>query len=297
MKKWFFLLLFFFPSFLFANKIDELVTNEDVEAFLQGQNKGFQNFYVAQLKELYPDSSYLRLADSLGVKAWQKKDFNKDGVSDLLVYGLLGIHHYLLAVIDEGKKYSFCYLNRGLSGNPFLPVIKDINGMPAILLHNSCVFCKVQTKKITGTDTLVYRFGNFIEINRDEHIYSIEKIQFSTKKCFEDCPIFELEIKADKGIAYSARENNPQNGNFTTVMDTISYISLVGLLNYIDFPSLQNSYWADWTDDQTGDLIITYDHGKTKSIHDRGLAGSYGLFELYNQLFELRKSQKWKQEK
>lgn len=47
------------------------------------------------------------------------------------------------------------------------------------------------------------------------------------------------------------------------------------------------------TDDQTGDLKITFNNGKVKTISDYGMIGTNGLKILYEKLAELRFNQKW----
>lgn len=289
-----FFLFFIFIQPLYANKIDALQTDEEVEEFLQKLNKDFGAFYVAPIKQLYPDTVYQKIADSLGVKPWQKIDFNNDGLTDLLVYGILGVQKYLIVVMDEGTKFSIRYLNRGLSSNPYLPTVKTLNQQTLLILHTSCEFCKNQSQKIIKTDTLVYRFGDFIEANFNVRNNHIKQIDYSTSNCYGSCSVFELHIKSGGSAVYNAIENNPKNGKYTAHIDTAYYLPIESLLNYIDFPNLNDNYKVNWTDDQSCTLVITYSDGKTKTITDYGMYGTNGLGLLYNKLFALRKNQDWK---
>ncbi len=83
-------ILLLFSTPVFANEIDDLKTDEDVESFMQKQNKKFKDFHVASIKTLYYDPLQQKIADSLGIKPWQKVDFDNNELSDLLVYGMLG---------------------------------------------------------------------------------------------------------------------------------------------------------------------------------------------------------------
>lgn len=282
-----------FPTLVLANKIDNLETDEDIESFIHKQDKEFKDFYIVSIKTLYYDTLQQKIADSLGVKSWQKVDFDNNGLSDLLIYGMKGGKSYLLAVIDEGKEFTFHSLNRGFD-DIYFPVVKTIDKQVFLFHNKRCDFCFNDEKKVISTDTLIYKFGNFIENNFNPLSYKIEKIEYSTTMCFGTCPVFELEINSDRTAKYNAIQYNDKTGKFKTRIDTANFNSIFSLLNYIDFPNLKDKYSVNWTDDQSCTLTITYDNGKRKKITDYGLIGSYGLGIIYNKLFALRKNQKWK---
>ncbi len=83
------------------------------------------------------------------------------------------------------------------------------------------------------------------------------------------------------------------NGTYKTTLKTVDLDALKGLLNYIDFPKLQDKYYVSWTDDNTAVLKITYDGGKVKIITDYGLQGTYGLRHLHKMLDSIRLNQRW----
>jgi len=83
-------------------------------------------------------------------------------------------------------------------------------------------------------------------------------------------------------------------GIFTAAIDSAKYQELIELLNYVDFENLTTNYAVSWTDDQSCTLRITYDGGKTKIINDYGLIGTFGLDKVYQLLFSLRETQKWR---
>jgi hypothetical protein len=60
---------------------------------------------------------------------------------------------------------------------------------------------------------------------------------------------------------------------------------------------LSQSYLANWTHARFIKMEIRYKNGLKKVVSDEGLIGSYGLVNLYEQLFELRKTQRWKKKK
>lgn len=288
------ILLFFFATPVLANKIDELKTDEDVERFIHKQNRKLKDFYITSIEILYYDTLQQKIADSLGVKPWQKADFDNNGLSDLLVYGSWDGNKCLIAIIDDGNKFVFRFLSRGFFDDVYFPAVTTINKQPFLILNKSCDFCSDIGKQIISTDTLIYKFGDFIEPNFNTPSYKIEKIEFSTTMCFGTCPVFELEIKSDRTAKYHAIQYNNETGKFKTIIDPANFELIISLLNYIDFPNLKDDYNVNWTDDQTCILTITYDNGKKKIISDYGKLGTHGLSMIYSKLFKLRENQKWR---
>ena len=58
--------------------------------------------------------------------------------------------------------------------------------------------------------------------------------------------------------------------------------------------NVKEKYAVNWSDDQTSILTITYDGGKTKTIKDYGLVGTFGLNRVYDLIFKLRDNQQWR---
>ena len=148
---------------------------------------------------------------------------------------------------------------------------------------------------------LTFKYGDFVEYNSNPKSYSIEKIEYQTTMCYGTCPKFYISILKDKSSifkaeAYNRELRNPKEikGVFNTTLSDTSFLEIINLLNYIDFPNLNDNYAVGWTDDQTCTLTITYDNGQTKAIKDYGLIGTYGLDKLYQLLFDLRFNQNWK---
>ena len=129
--------------------------------------------------------------------------------------------------------------------------------------------------------------------------HKIEKIEYSTTRCFGTCPVFSLTINADKSAEWDAKMFNKINGEkisgkFHSKINKKEYNEIVILLNEMDFEKLENNYQIEYTDAQSSTLKITYDNGKTKAIQDYGLQGTEELKQLYKILFDLRENQKWK---
>ena len=118
-----------------------------------------------------------------------------------------------------------------------------------------------------------------------------------------ECPVFTLIINNDRSVTFIAKEYNYTRswqkgkllkGAYKTTISHKEFDELKGLLNYIDFEKLEDTYKVLWTDDQTATLKITYDNGKVKMINDYGLKGTFGLKKVHELLFNLRINQDWK---
>src|SRR6218665_3413700 len=218
---------------LFANKVDQLQSDDDVNKFLKRQGTWIKDVYVSDLNSMYYDDDHKRVADSLGVKFWQKVDFDNNGLTDLLVYGEYKGTTRLFALIDEGKKMNASNLGRGFLDDILFPVMTTINNQAVLLLYKGPEFSRSldEYKKLLKTDTLIYHFKGFIEPNFEPITYEIEKIEFSTTMCFGTCPVFELTINSDRTALYNAMQYNKIEGKHKGEIDKSSYEAIVTLLN------------------------------------------------------------------
>ncbi|MGZ4055466.1 MAG: DUF6438 domain-containing protein [Bacteroidia bacterium] len=267
-----------------ANDIDKLKTNEDVQNFLRQKVdtawKKYDFFEVAGQKDT---SAY-------GKGKFFKLDLDNNGLTDLIVNG-----KYFFAVTDNGNgHYDSHFIDRGtfMLDKHTLKNIVYKDKTPLLLI---CSFSEYSLGKFDNsiTDTLALKFGEFYEYNPTPDNFKIEDIIFSTSPCYGTCPIFELTIKADRTAKYDAQEYNDKKGKFKTTLDSTSYDKLVQTINYIKLTSLKNKYSVNWTDDQTATLEVKFNNGQIKKITDYGEIGTFGLEHLYDQLFALRKTQKW----
>jgi hypothetical protein len=228
-------------------------------------------------------------SDSLHCKAWFKTDFDNNNFTDLLVVGNWD-NHAVFCILDSGNNhFAINRLTRKVFQNCTFPVLKTI-GTDNVILYYSLDEPKADNLEV---DTLVYKFGDFVEYNSSAKNYTIQKIEFAAKGCLSECSQFKLIVDSNKNAEYNAIRFNKKYGEFKGVVDKPHYMELIQLLNYINFPSLKNIYQVDWKDDQSGVLKITYDNGKVKMIYDDGLHGTFGLERVYKILFGLRDNQEW----
>lgn len=266
-----------------ANDIDNLKTIDDVQKFLVAKvNKKWKDYTIIESNP--SDTS------SFGKGKFFKIDLDNNGLTDIVINGI-----YFLAVTDNGNsKYESHFIDRGAFNHDKYTLIniiyKDKN--PLLLIKGYDEY-KNRTDSSSITDTLIFKYGDFMEYNSMTNNLKVEEINFSTSGCYGTCPIFELSIKADQTATYHAIKYNNEKGKFKTIIDTISYNNLVQTINYIKLTTLKNDYRVGFTDNQTVTLEIRYNNGQIKKITDYGLIGTFGLENLYRQLFGLRETQKW----
>jgi hypothetical protein len=280
----------------FANDIDQLQTKEDVIKFLVEKiNANWKN------EELF-ETNITDTSSAYGKNKFYKLDLDNNGLTDLIVDG-----NYFFVVTDNGDKtYGTHFIDRGafLDDKHTLTGIIYKDKTPLLIIENYDKYNRFAKDTLHTfftldhhgyqTDTLIYKFGDFIDYNPRPDKLSIEEIKFSTTYCYGTCPVFELTIRSDRSATFNAIEYNDRKGKFKATIDTASYNRLIQTINYIKLTSLNKNYNVNWTDDQTCTLKVKFNSGQTKEISDYGLIGTYGLQNLYNQLFALRETQKWK---
>lgn len=278
------------------NKIDDLENAKQIQALLKSIDKRYADFKVIDTTA-YTDKVCKFFFDSLKIKTFTKADFDNNGYTDILVVGQWSDPSIVCIFDKGGNKFSINRLTRRGFQDCSFPVV-NMNGTQAFIdyyyFKQPENWREYDTSRIIQSKKLVYKFGDFIEYNDLPKNYNIQKIEYKTTMCFGTCPVFNLTIYSDRSAKYDALKFNKPNGVFNGTIDTKTYSELVGLLNYIDFPTLKDNYSVNWTDDQTCTLKITYDNGETKTITDYGKIGTYGLDRAYNILFSLRQNQKWK---
>lgn len=297
---WLFLLTVCHPAqvrevFPHRNKIDRIQNAKDIEKLLSEIDKErFKYFSVNETLTFKshreePNTGCNELARSVKAEPWVKADFDDNGLNDLLVIGE-SFGQSNIVVMDVGNnKFEIKMLTKGIIVQTCdVPIVKKSNGQT--LIENY----RLGDNKVT-TIPLVFKFGGFVEQKAHSEAYKIETISFKTAGCYGTCPVFELEVEANKNAVYKPISfNEKKKGTYKTVVKQADFDELVGLLNYIDFPSLSDRYSVPWTDDQSAVLTITYDGGKVKTVIDDGLIGTFGLARVYQILFDMRGNQDWK---
>lgn len=229
----------------------------------------------------------------------EKADFNGDGRTDLLI--LLYWYDYgVYSVIDNGDgTFKFLTLSYNIYEKCELAKALSLNDQH-LLLYYQKVQKQVQVKNTRGfksvpeIDTLIYKYGGFVEWNPHPSSYAIDSIEFRTSACFGSCPVFSIDMDKNGNAVYNAQVYNSKRGKFTATLKNENLNEIAGLINYISVKDLNNNYKVSWTDDQTCWLRIRFSDGSVKEISDYGLKGTFGLRLLYSMFFDLRSNQDWK---
>lgn len=304
-------------------QIDKLTSDKEIENFIRKTDTNYSEFKLKNIQDFKrnkQDSLNRILAKQLQINVpFTKADFDNNGLTDLLA---IGDNNKVKSYDDNGNEMSYDFTTIVLMNfkngfkiidinkdrfNPIAPKVEYDNNKPFLVNYSSRWVPNQKLNYHEKTRSkLTYKFDDFIEYNENPKKHVIEKIEYSTEPCFGSCPVFKLEINKNRtAIFYAEKYNfsdeinqNPEKtdeGKFKTVISEKEFNELIDILNYIDFSTLQNSYWVYWTDDQRSELKITFDNGKTKNINDYGLIGTYGLKRTYEMLFNLRKNQNWEQ--
>lgn len=279
-----------------ATRFDSLVTAAQVQQFVRTQNQ--PQFVLTD--SLRPECRYTQVCAALTGSSWLKEDFDGNGRTDLVVVGYRNATSFQRRVL--------CFLDLGyqevktiwLSDNGYecaVPQLGMVQGKPAIYYAHVQIMGErfAQNRQaVCRVDTLVFDYTRLVEYNHAPKDNHIQKVTFNTSACYGTCPILTLQIAHNGMASYQAEAYNPTQGNFTAVVEAKPLAELWALLNYLNFPTLQDHYAIGATDHPTATLTITYAGGKVKTIEDYGEQGTFGLQQVYKLLFALRTTQAWK---
>ena len=304
---------------LFANKIDSIKTNEDVVALISKlyQEKYNETYYIFSIEK--PDSVCQDfICDSTiakwDIKKWQKLDFNHDTLTDLFAILYMrnrndkGAGYVIYTVIDNGDNtFSLQNLPDYFLPDCYAAIPIHIDENPFLLYRHynleytiDALFDDVPNRdnihyyQIAKTDTLIYKYGGFIELNTGQFSPPVKSIFFETTLCFGSCPVFKLNILEDRTAYYLADMYNNRQGNFRTTIRAKELREILDLIKYLNIPALKNNYEVHATDLPSSTIKIYFFDGSRKEIRDYGLQGTLGLVRLYRLLFALRDNQNWK---
>lgn len=301
------------------SEIDRLKAKSEIEKFIQKSDTNYRKYELKNLQDFDRsfgnDSINKILANKLNVKTnYEKVDFDNNGYNDLLA---IGDNHTCYGEGEKSCSFSpIVLMNYGKNktkifnidlewGKAIVPKVEFVNSQPFLVVYKENYDWMKKTYSESKT-ILTFKFDNFIEFNKSPKKNKITKIEFKTSGCFGTCPVYKLTLNRDSLSIFNAQYYNfnknrevtygKEEGVFKTSINEIEFNKLVEILNYCDFENLNKEYSVSHTDDQTGDLKITFNNGKVKTISDYGMIGTYGLKILYEKLAEIRFNQKWRKE-
>ncbi|MES2377803.1 MAG: DUF6438 domain-containing protein [Bacteroidota bacterium] len=306
MKKLFLIFcLFFATQTTFANTIDSLKTDKDVRSFL-----------TPLIVQFY----YRNADENWRVKSWQKLDLNGDNNTDLVATEIAGRQNFMfIAIAKNDNTFQVSQIIYGPVGEDQSIEIVYFDNSPHVVFHGFKE-SKDWRNKPPRTDTLVYKFNSFVEVNNRPAHYNIDSITYSTVwgwKGRDNTPPpntdsdQNLVIDRAGNATYSNNRSSttytftsgskrpPRNpktdlGIFKGKIKSSDLNEIYDLINYIDIQKLKDKYAISWTDDTTCYIRVKFIDGTVKYIADYGGQGTFGLKSLFHKLFALRDSQDWK---
>jgi Domain of unknown function (DUF6438) len=300
------ILLFFLLALTksaFPNKIDSLKTDKDVSSFIISLDTMFRQkntplLVVKSTNQILSDKGCGKLAKKIGVKNWVKTDFNNDKLTDLLAVCYWGDRYLTVIVIDKGhNQFQLTILNYSDSEKyEFSKTIHTNAGQLVLFYTNKSILDDdeyIGTKHPTS-DTLVYKFGHFVELNKSKTNYKIDSILFHSGKCYGSCPNFTIKLNRNRDAVYIAGDYSSKMGTFKSQITAIELNEIENIIAYIHVKKLKNRYSVNWTDDATCTLTVKFSDGTVKQISDYGERGTFGLKAIYSIFFTLTSNQDWR---
>lgn len=292
------------------NIIDDAKTDKDVMKIIKGclrkNSKGFSFKHALIFTE-----ETRKAAAPLIQNPWTKTDFDNNGYTDLLVIErstdnrgrFANDGRNIFCIMDSGHNHLYIRkLARGHSGGVYArSTIMD--NAPVVLWYNYVASDSDPGGRRMSVDTLVFKFGEFVERYKSPVTHAITSIQLDAIEGLHALP-YSITVQSDGIASYHPILNNLDNTLQNTnklimlrINDSIFY-RLASLLNYIGFENIDLRTINDinhrnWFDAGDCTLTITYDGGKIKEIHDYGMDGSFALRHLYRIFSDLKDNQNW----
>jgi pimeloyl-ACP methyl ester carboxylesterase len=280
----------------YALTIDSLRTDAQVLEFIQRFEFTSNRIFLVPPRPMsvgaHQDSDWRR---QFGAASWEKADFDGNGTTDLLVNG------YSPSVRESSITNCFVLLNFGRDSfriiRLFSPSYEFIVAKELPLDGHADIVILNGSPHVS--DTLTYRFGNFIERMRPSPPIPIREIRYCAWGFFSPDPGYGFTIHGDSiryvrppsvDLDFHYRDND---GIYLARLDTATAEQLYSLINYLDIPSLRRQYSVPWTDAGMFTLKIDYQNGTSVRIDDGGGLGTFGLSALYQLLSAIRNSQHW----
>ena len=271
-----------------AQSIDSLRTPDQVLAFVKGLEKYDTNVSLHRNNPLYGGRVREKRRQDFGALPYEKADLDGNGYTDLLFNG----YQY-----QQGYSFPWTRIILWFGGDS-LRVIgwhKDLMAAKAIRLGDQL---SIRTLRADGIDTLVWFQDNFIErVPPQKH--RIQEIRYEFCPCGLSLEgsfhmtIYGDSVKLITDAAISPGTRVDSGGFFVARLDTALRHRLYALLERVDFPHLMERYHSQSTDQPMGELEITYDQGKRKTISFDGLEGTWGMSALHALLLELEDTLSW----
>ena len=286
-------------NFVIANSVDSIQSDNDVSVFLKRIDKRFLSDKDRPL-QILPTATIRQklncdsIADKWNINNWEKIDFNSDNKTDLIVTTFWYDFDVFVAIDKGDNTYQLIQLSKDVFQNCELGKPIQLNSEQLLLFYrfkseyNYPSKDFLDFKQISRIDTLVYKFGGFIEKQMMSASYDISEIEYHTSSGWTGIsPIYKLRITRRGKATFGATSNNPKEMIPVRKVKKEVVKAISDLIQYINVKKLKDDYLVNWTDDTTVFLKITFRDGTIKEIVDYGLIGTFGLNQLYELLLML----------
>jgi hypothetical protein len=282
--------LVLFPAFCFSQPLGEISTKDQAEQLITDKFK-----IVGYKYDSFAIDSPSPIFDTFG-----KADLDHDGEEDLLVFGTAYVtvdgtayeEDEIVIILGDKKsptKVSFPYsFFRGLGVHiiPYPKIIK-FDSQDYLLIQYDLTDYENGTSK-TYKDTLFVAYDHIMPYNDAPDSKVVTRIEFKTDYCFGSCPVFEISIDKNLDATYNGIDHVSKKGEYNLKASKRDWGYLSELIALLNVDRLKDSYYVNWTDDQTAYLTVYFQDGSKKQIEDYGLTGTFGLSVLYDYFFDLR---------
>ncbi|MEQ8573985.1 MAG: DUF6438 domain-containing protein, partial [Fulvivirga sp.] len=244
-------------------QIDNIVSDNDLENFII-QEFNYSSFYLFK-KDSADNSQY-----------WFKGDFNHDGINDIFVYGIgeskarkQNLTYPELFFIIGGKKLNIVDIPIWYFKNIFNYSLINLK----MIEYENRNYISLDYRKFHGkelieanTDTIFIQYDELMKFSKNPSYNEISSIDFKTTTCYGSCPVFELHINSKRNAIYNGIKYVNKIGEQRMIADQTDWNYIESILKNMRVQELDSSYWVNWTDSQTGYLIVNFEDGSKKRI-------------------------------
>jgi hypothetical protein len=283
----------------FANRIDDLKTAKDVEAFVTSIDTNIQKsisqgqpFYVIPDSTLACDENYGALVTKSGIRSWEKIDLNGDGRTDLLVHGGCFGTAVFVAIDMGGDLYKLYRLFKRFDTDLEVARAVQVNGQTVLILYGQS--CKGESI-VKSRDTLIYRDEGFVEYQAHPAHYHIAYITFTAGGCpMGTCQAYRIRINEEGSARYVASSYIPNEGVYTGNLNAADLGRIKGLVNYTRFRAIREPFEdCSVMDAGIWTIEVGFADGSKKRYDVRGDQAPFGLLAIEDFFSEIRQTQRW----
>lgn len=284
--------------------IKENTTFEELTDFLYPYHTSYLKYFKIRPASL-TNNFGCNIFGKTVTKPWFIVDFDNNGLLDLCFSGEIDSRKNRMITIvmsfqnNKFKKFNFETIN-GECNFQFIE-----NGTTPLLIYNHSKIGRLAypSSKI-GTfpkkDTLIFKYGDFINYAQNSYNNSIEKLIFVGNYFMEQSGISmsEVTFQADGTVLLKNTINNFGNNTFhiensVGKIDKKELEELFNLITYNGIETYENKYDSFTTHASTATLKIQYDGQEHKEIIDVGMRGTATLSRIYQKIIELSQKIKW----